>query len=274
MLFGWDTGNSVPETTMITMRGLISSDGRPKFTSDWIRALPERLRKGLQERSGAGWIQVGRDAVGEDQHGEIVPTHTDWLFGVCEPFIEDLVHRVDSRLPRNAKRVLQFIGADRGVGASTIAFAYASASATLRDRKVLLLSADELGGPGVLACVFEGRPVSDAISKLHGTLSYATLLGTGRPDVHLHALMRDVAVWKLISDGFDEVVVDCRPLDASVAAMAIASQADGVVVVIQAGRTPDISVQALIDTLGSLNARVLGAVLNQGVADSWRDRDE
>jgi Mrp family chromosome partitioning ATPase len=228
-----------------------ANQGRTRSVFEWLRE-----GKGAQAGSGNPLVDT-------------LPIHTDWLFSTCEPRMADLVHRVDVRLSGRPQRVLQFIGVDRGVGASTVAFAYASASAALRQRRVLLLSADEgRAAPGVLACVSEGRRVSDAVSTLHGTLSYGTLTRDGSSDRDAQMLMADRAVWRKICEEFYEVVVDCRSIDASLGALTIAPRADGVVVVIQSGRTRVASGQELLNALVDVKAPVVGAVLNKGTADA------
>jgi Mrp family chromosome partitioning ATPase len=218
-----------------------ANQGRTRSVFEWLRE-----GKGAQAGSGNPLVDT-------------LPIHTDWLFSTCEPRMADLVHRVDVRLSGRPQRVLQFIGVDRGVGASTVAFAYASASAALRQRRVLLLSADEgRAAPGVLA----------SVSTLHGTLSYGTLTRDGSSDRDAQMLMADRAVWRKICEEFYEVVVDCRSIDASLGALTIAPRADGVVVVIQSGRTRVASGQELLNALVDVKAPVVGAVLNKGTADA------
>ncbi|MDF3838322.1 hypothetical protein P3W85_36145 [Cupriavidus basilensis] len=255
---------------MTSVQRLRHRDAKIEPDATRNRAWPRALRREPQAEGPGDGAQGREGAASDDPHCETPPNHTDWLFSACEPHIADLVHRIDVRLSGRTKRVLQFIGANRGAGASTVAFAYASALAALRQRRVLLLSADEgRGAPGVLACVSGGRPLSDAISTLHGTLSYGALNCELTSDRDAEMLMADVAVWRKIGEAFDEVVVDCRPVDISLGALAIASRADGVVVVIEAGRTLETSAQALLDSLDAVNAPVLGAVLNH---DTWEGR--
>jgi Mrp family chromosome partitioning ATPase len=199
---------------------------------------------------------------------EVLPRHTDWLFSACEPRIADLVHRVDMRFSRDTKRIVQFIGANRGVGASTVAFAYASASASLRQRNVLFLCMDERkSGRSVMTCLSEGISLNHAVTALHDMLFYGVLSWEDGDAPEARALLADAAAWQTIGEAFDEVVLDCRPIEASRATLAIAPHADGVVVVIQAARTQQMSARALLDALNAIDAPVLGAVLNQRVSN-------
>jgi protein-tyrosine kinase len=187
-----------------------------------------------------------------------------WLFTACEPRIAELVLRTDARLGGRTPRLVQFIGVDRGVGGSTVAFAYASASATLRRRRVLFLSADEgESGLGVLECVAQGTPLDAAITTLNGTLFCGALTGANNSGVAARTLMADATLIQALRAAYDEVVVDCRCTDSSQGALTIAPNADGVILVIQAGRTRQTSVQMLLDALVAVKGEVLGAVLNR-----------
>jgi Mrp family chromosome partitioning ATPase len=252
---------------MTKVQPLIDHDGASGSKSNRGRPWPRALANGPSTEESAAPSHGREDDRFGDKQSDILPIHTDWLFSACEPHIADLVHRIDVRFSRGAKRVLQFIGVDRGVGSSTVAFAYASASAVLRQRKVLLLSADERrAAPSVLACLSKGSPVRHAVTKLHGTLSYGTLTCLESSNQDAQTLMAEIPVWQTICEEFDEVVVDCRPIETSLLALTIAPRADGVVVVVQAGRTQEVRARTVLDALSAVKAPVLGAVLNQGMA--------
>ena len=61
---------------------------------------------------------------------------------------------------------------------------------------------------------------------------------------------------------YDVVLLDSPPILAASDGAVLGAMADGVLLVVRAGRTDRAQVQRVISKLGNVNARVLGAVLN------------
>ncbi len=68
---------------------------------------------------------------------------------------------------------------------------------------------------------------------------------------------------ELLGGKFDRVVLDCTPLIAVTDATVLASRADGVILVIKAGATSRRVLQRGVRQLEDVQARVIGAILNQ-----------
>jgi hypothetical protein len=234
---------------------------RPRTVEEWLLEGRERQAPSTETQD----IQFpGLDATAVDT---IAPNRHEWLFSACERRIVELVLRIDVQLAGRTPRLTQFISVDRGAGGSTVAIAYASASAALRQRRVLFLSADEgQSGLGVLECVAQGMPLDEAVTRLHGTLFCGTLTGANNSGMAARALMSDASLMQSVRAGYDEVVLDCRCIDVSQAALTVAPHVDGVVLVIQAGRTRHTDVQQLVNALDALEAKVLGVVLNRSAS--------
>jgi Mrp family chromosome partitioning ATPase len=236
-----------------------------KSTSDQLRpwSVEEWLDEGRKNQRPASEAPEAEPSP-ETALANAPTNQHEWMFSACEQQVAELVLRIDVRLSGRTPRLIQFIGVDRGVGSSTVALAYATASAALRRRRVLFLSSDEgQSGPGVLECVAQGMPLDGAITKLHGTLFCGALTGAGNSGIAARTLMADAALIQAVRASCDEVVLDCRCTEASQAALTVAPHADGVVLVMQAARTRQSSVQELVDALNALKAEVLGVVLNR-----------
>ena len=70
---------------------------------------------------------------------------------------------------------------------------------------------------------------------------------------------------RLLYDNFDIVLLDTPPVNSTSDASILAAKADGVIVVIPQKIALKASVQAEIDQLKKVHARILGAVMNHVV---------
>lgn len=176
--------------------------------------------------------------------------------------IEDLVSRVDAELPTPAGRVVGFIASGAGEGTSTLSEAYARTSALLRRRRVLLLRKGTVSKSGVLEAVVAGESPDGHVQPL---ADGAWAADYGRPDSE--AVARDLIArdetWQHLRKHFDEIVLDLPDAASSRVGLTMASQCDGVVVVLEAEKTRAPVAQNLVASLRAVRARVLGSVLNR-----------
>ncbi len=175
-----------------------------------------------------------------------------------------LVSRIDTALGSRPARLLQFLGTSWGAGVPDVAFAYASLSAQLCKRRVLLISAEDPDVElGVLDCLQCGRPLESAVRQVSGTLSYTAFRGLREPDYAAHAMIAQSALWAKLRDGFDEVVVGSSTPHASQFGLVVASNVDAVMMVVDAEHTQIARVRDILDDLRSVRANVLGTIMNQ-----------
>lgn len=184
-----------------------------------------------------------------------IPLDDEVLFAGTDTRIAQLSQRLDADLDTSSGRIVQFIAARAGDGASTVARSYALASAQLRGRRVLLLSDDlENASPrlsdGVDALL--AAPAIEGVTRARLGGAHASAPGD-------YAAWIDAATWTTLTGRFDEVVVDAKGACATIAA----AHASRVVVVVQAQVTPASAVRDLLDTLAAMNAKVVGVVLNK-----------
>lgn len=208
-------------------------------------------------------LRLGLSARRQDQSGEatkanrapwpvLQATNASRLFTATDANLTALVQRVDAGLSVSRGRIVQFMGAGTGEGISTVAQSYAGASASLRQRHVLLLSND-LAGP-------EDRwPDREHTQPQRSGVTCARLFDTSLSYEENYARLAARSTWSDLREAFDEIVIDS---DNSFALTTV-GHSDGVVVIVEAEATPSSVVKTLLDNLAALNAAVVGVVLNK-----------
>ncbi|MGO1000165.1 WecB/TagA/CpsF family glycosyltransferase [Lysobacter sp. CA196] len=187
------------------------------------------------------------------------------LFAQPQQRMAGLVQRLDAQMAGGGQRIVQFIAARPGEGVSSLAQAYAEASARLRKRKVLLLS-DDLDRERAWPCLVE-EALDRACASIvaagdddgNGRVTQARLSSDARGYQDNYAAIEDASVWSGLCKRFDEIVVDAKPAFGLVAA----ARASGVIVVVEAEVTRASAVRKLLDDLAAVNAQVLGSILNK-----------
>lgn len=123
---------------------------------------------------------------------------------------------------------------------------------------------------GLLAAILEGRVVERIRPTLTANLS---LLPTGLDDDHRSANRLSEPLVRRTLDAvrgaYDIVLVDTGPVLGSIEAHLVCCQADGVVLVVCAGRARG-QVKAAVDQLRRIGARVLGIVFNLAQPQDFR----
>ncbi|MGH8082227.1 MAG: WecB/TagA/CpsF family glycosyltransferase, partial [Lysobacter sp.] len=183
------------------------------------------------------------------------------LFAQTDAKLAQLVQRLDTGLGEGDERIVQFIAARTGEGASALAYSYALASAQLRKRRVLLLSDDLPDGahPCLVDAIVDPSDGRNSVVAPAGTVGFARLSNPARSHQDNYSALGDRGAWRTLTEGFDEIVVDARAPFALVAA----KQATGVIVVVEAEATRASLVRKLLDELAAIDARVLGTILNK-----------
>lgn len=201
-----------------------------------------------------------------------------------------------SRLtPRTGGRLVMFVAAEDGEGVSSVATSFAMLASARCHRMTWLVDLDLRGNP-VHAAFSEGRfkgvgrlgrPLDaslggeqiyavpgaapdPALSKLltaHQIEGQRLLISRFRNErlspgqsVHLRAAP---GWWDTLRRSADWGIVDAPALARSSAALTFAPQMDGVVIVVQAERTPAGVVEALRAAIEGTGGLVIGTVLNQ-----------
>jgi Mrp family chromosome partitioning ATPase len=176
-----------------------------------------------------------------------------------------LRQRLDALLPDQHHRTIEFIGSREGEGTSTVVYEFARVSATRFGQRVLLLEMDRHGRA-------EGRPgigpdgtQTDATPPMPAgaTLDVAPLPQEFLAASHTTDSPGPAAVWARLRTEYDLVLVDAPPATLSPQGLAVASQVDGVVLVLAAEDTRWPVAERVKQSIERSGGRVLGVVLNK-----------
>ena len=174
---------------------------------------------------------------------------------------------LEAALTQRIPRTVMFIASQGGEGTSTVAAQFAQSLASDERLRALLVDAHVLrpayepdGSPTV------ARPAPAAPTRPGQPLA-------PRPDLmplsdharEAHTLTPDSlrASLDAIASGYDWIVIDGPPVLESPDAATLGAVADGVVIVVQAGRTKRPVLARAVDLVNRAGGRVLGIVLNR-----------
>lgn len=238
----------------------------------------DALKKAEAAREGAPSAAPAR-APGADRPADVVRSALPLMGAVDAP--EDVQREMsalrvslESTLRDRSPRVVMFLGSQGGEGASTVALQFAQSLA--RDAIVRPLLVDcHSRRPAYV--VNETRQCAVLDPRLAGrggeagALLNANLFVVPVSDAHRREGVIQPAALRALLDanvpGFDWVVLDGPPVLEAPDASALGAVADGVVLVVQAGRTKRPVLTRAADLLGKAGARALGSVLNRRILE-------
>jgi len=172
----------------------------------------------------------------------------------------------------SALRTIVLTSPRHGEGTTTVAVGLATALAKERDARVLLVEGNfrspslssvlhlpsTVGVPDFAAGRATPEALATRLEQLN--LSVITAGASARPDTNVEIV--DVLVGRLQSQ-FDFIVIDGPPVNSYADASVLASKADGVILVVEADRTPVAEAETAKRQLDRVGARILGLVLNR-----------
>lgn len=173
-------------------------------------------------------------------------------------------------VPSGAHTIL-VTAARHGEGATRIALGLANALSSERDNRVLLVEANlrspsladriPINGAAGLGDVFAGRArPEDAVMQV-GTTNLSVLhAGAKAAVVDCDAL---AAILTRLRPQFDFIVVDAPPVNGYAEVAVLAPRMDGVILVVEADRTPVLEAENAKRSLDRVGARLFGVVLNR-----------
>ena len=172
------------------------------------------------------------------------------------------------------KRSFLITSAYRGEGKSTIASHLALTVARFKGKKSLIVDADlrrprlhdifaVAREPGLLECL-EGKIDPLAAIKDTAVENLKVIPAGAHTQSPAHLFEGDILsdIFKKIRFYYDIVIVDCAPVIPVSDPMLIASEVDGVILVLLAGKTPRNAALRACDILRNGNANMLGVVVN------------
>lgn len=172
------------------------------------------------------------------------------------------------------QRVVVFTGTAPEAGVTTVVAQLALAFARMSQEAILVLEADAPGAARYLG--FQAAPATPGLTEVlegsadldtalcRGEVANLWLLSRGRGDVDVIQLLGSEACQKLLAElrlRFRLIVIDSSPILRSAPTSLLASRADGVVVVVAAGRGQRGDLIEIKRVLEGLKVSLLGAVL-------------
>lgn len=159
-----------------------------------------------------------------------------------------------------------------GEGTTTVALGLASALARERDARVLLLEAN-LRSPSLryllpvdsslgLSDFALKRAAPEAILTRVDEWKLSVITAGSQPAATVGVEALDELLTRLQAD-FDFIVIDVAPVNLYADASVIAPKVDGVILVVEADRTPVAEAELAKRQLDKVGARILGVVLNR-----------
>ncbi|GKT10548.1 CpsD/CapB family tyrosine-protein kinase [Desulforhabdus sp. TSK] len=186
-----------------------------------------------------------------------------------------LYKAVETALPDASKKILQFISARKGEGTSTLIRELAQLTATKIGKSVLLLDADRHTPTqhhyfnihydrGWQEAVNDDTLITSVLHKAQNMDLYIGPSSNSRaatPSIFdAHTLN---GFWRSVWERFDLILIDSPPLTVSPDGLAIAPKVSGVVIVVEAEKTPSALVKNLKERIERVGGNVLGIVLNK-----------
>lgn len=236
----------------------------------------DALKKADASRHPAPALAATAPAI--SARGPEVPRFCVPLVGAI-PMGEDVVREMaalrvnlESALRDRMPRIVMFLGPQGGEGSSTIAVQFAQSLARDPALRPLLVDCnvrrpayvpDEAGR----AAMLDRRLIPGSAD--HGSVVTSNLFVVPlSPQVRAGGLIQPAVLRQLLeanAPGFDWIVLDGPPVLEAPEAAALGAIADGVVVVVQSGRTKRPVLARAAELLGKAGSRVIGSVLNRRV---------
>jgi len=181
-----------------------------------------------------------------------------------------LYHTISSLLPSHRGKIIQFIGSRRGEGTSTLVRELANVSTLNLGKSVLLLDADHYhfslsNRIGVTPrytweeLLLANRPVTEALCSVGTAGLHISQIIV--PAV-LEAPQFPEALSELKND-FDLILIDSPPATMSPDGIALAAEADGVILVVEAECTRWQVAGSVRDDIAKQGGNLLGVVFNR-----------
>ncbi len=191
-----------------------------------------------------------------------------------------LYHTIESLLPNNDSKVIQFTGLTAGDGASTIARQFAMLSAFKLQKTVLLMDADfsrpcqlqffDMVPPCSIEDVMKnGNSMEKAICQPLDAPLFVTQAARESASVrHTFHEKELEQVFALLKERFELIIIDSSPASASPENLIFSGSSDGIIVVVGAENTPMRQAAKGKDSITKEGGNILGIVFNKNRSGS------
>ena len=161
---------------------------------------------------------------------------------------------------------------NHGEGATTVSIGLASALGREREARVLLIEGNlrtpsfranlPVSGGAGFADFAGGRAAPEALAARLDGLNFSVIQAGTLPAQGVDLELVDGLLTR-VRPQFDFIVIDGPPVNAYADASVLASRVDGVILVVEADRTPVADAEVAKRQLAKVGARILGVVLNR-----------
>jgi capsular exopolysaccharide synthesis family protein len=237
------------------------------------------MRKAEEQRRRSAEQAV----VGTNVETPVTPRHVDFS-GAAEPtgvsrnFLRELGmlrNGVEVALAGKTKRVILFASAMPGEGTTTIATSFAKLAAMERRERILLCEMN--ARKPSFSTVFSTNGDAGITEYFVSSISLSSLiqpsgsdgldvLHVGRQDATVIQLHLNAVFPRLLEEAlrsYDTIIIDAPPIISAPEAAPMTAFADGVVLVVQAGKTKREVVARAMGSIANFKGRIIGVVLNR-----------
>jgi capsular exopolysaccharide synthesis family protein len=225
----------------------------------------EALKKAEEERDRSRWNGPPAGVLGGGPGGL---TATEAASEDYQRLRASLV----SGLSPSSLHTILVTAARHGEGASTVAIGLATALAKERETRVLLVEGNlrmpslarmlPVASNGGLTDFINGQLSAEAVISRVDALNLSVIVA-GAPSRRSMDLEHVATLLVRLRPQFDFIVIDSPPVNGYADASILAPKVDGVILVVEADRTPVSEAEAAKRQLDKVDARILGVVLNR-----------
>jgi protein-tyrosine kinase len=238
----------------------------------------EALEQAQKERRGLEPVPPAVEAEQEQEQEPVRPQEENDIYSFELEMEEEMLHiyhTIESLLPNQKKRVIQFLGSGEGEGTSTIAREFARIAIGRFGQTVPLPDADRHNPTQHFFCnvspdrclddvVQNGEDPGNALYQVGSSSLFVSLISrNSNSGPNVFDSSNFDSMWDLLRERFDMILIDSPPATASPDAFAMFKKVDGVVMIVEADKTRWPVVQSVKEKIAQHGGRVLGIVLNK-----------
>lgn len=186
-----------------------------------------------------------------------------------------LHHQIEFLLATTPNKLIQFMGSRRGEGVSTIVREFAKIAVEKHGKSVLVLDSAYQDPArrinfnvtceyGSLDLLEKGDLIDRSIFRFgESNLYFAPISVQASLVPPIEDISATVALWKTLRERFDLILIDSSSDTNTAESMALSRNVDGVVLVVEAGKTRRRVVDSIKKKILSNGGLILGVVLNK-----------